>query len=102
MYLMRSIMSRLNASFWLLFSNYFCILADMVNVEGLTITEMAKMLGISYGTAKSRLVRGGIKPKTKEALYDESALEFLKNTPGKGRPPKAKPEAPATAKKGKK
>jgi DNA-directed RNA polymerase specialized sigma24 family protein len=64
----------------------------MINVEGLTITEMAKMLGISYGTAKSRLVRGGIKPKTKEALYDESALEFLKNTPGKGRPRKNKTE----------
>jgi transposase len=76
----------------LLFSKLFDILSDMVSVEGLTITEMAKMLGISYGTAKSRLVRAGIKPMTKEALYDNSAFEFLKNTPGKGRPRKNKAE----------
>jgi transposase len=63
----------------------------MGNVEGLTITEMAKKLGISYGTAKSRLVRAGVKPITKEALYDKSAFEILKNTAGKGRPRKNLP-----------
>jgi predicted ArsR family transcriptional regulator len=59
-------------------------------MTGLTITEMAKKLGITYLTAKQRLLRLGIKPKSKEALYDESALEAIRNVPGKGRPPKPK------------
>jgi predicted ArsR family transcriptional regulator len=72
-------------------------------MNGLTITEMAKKLGITYLTAKQRLLRLGIKPVTKEALYDESALEAIRNVPGKGRPPKTKPEEPAkTAPKPKK
>jgi transposase len=65
-------------------------------VEGLTITEMAKELGISYGTAKSRLVRAGVKPITKEALYNKSALEILKNTARKGRPRKNLPSVNGT------
>jgi hypothetical protein len=60
----------------------------MGNVEGLTITEMAKELGIPYETAKIRLFRAGIKPITKEALYDKSALEAIRTVPGKGRPRK--------------
>jgi transposase len=62
----------------------------MNTMEGLTITEMAEMLGISYETAKVRLFRAGIKPITKDALYNPSALEAIRNVPGKGRPPKAK------------
>jgi hypothetical protein len=62
-------------------------------MEGLTIAEMAEMLGIPYETAKVRLFRAGIKPITKDALYDKSALEAIRNVPGRGRPPKAKPEA---------
>jgi hypothetical protein len=64
----------------------------MNNMEGLTIAEMAEMLGIPYETAKVRLFRARIKPITKDALYDRSALEAIRNVPGKGRPPKAKPE----------
>jgi hypothetical protein len=66
-------------------------------MEGLTIAEMADILGIPYETAKVRLFRAGIKPVTKDALYDKSALETIRSVPGKGRPPKAKPEAPAKA-----
>jgi hypothetical protein len=69
-------------------------------MEGLTITEMAEILGIPYETTKVRLFRAGIKPVTKDALYDKSALETIRNVPGKGRPPKAKPEDPS--KEGKK
>jgi predicted ArsR family transcriptional regulator len=68
-------------------------------MHGLTITEMAKKLGITYLTAKQRLLRLGIKPISKEAIYEESALEAIRNVPGKGRPPKVKPEDPAKAAK---
>lgn len=67
-------------------------------MEGLTIAEMAEMLAIPYETAKVRLFRAGIKPVTKDALYDKSALEAIRNVPGKGRPPKARPEDPANPK----
>jgi transposase len=58
-------------------------------MQGYTITEIAEKLDISYITAKQRLLRAGIKPITKDALYDKSVLGILKNTPGKGRPKKA-------------
>jgi hypothetical protein len=70
--------------------------------EYLTISEMAERLEITYLTAKQRLLRAGIKPVTKDVLYDTSALEAIRNVPGKGRPPKAKPEAQDKPKKGKK
>jgi hypothetical protein len=63
--------------------------------EYLTISEMAGRLEITYLTAKQRLLRAGIKPVTKDVLYDKSALEAIRNVPGKGRPPKAKPTKPA-------
>jgi hypothetical protein len=63
--------------------------------EYLTISDMAKNLEITYLAAKQRLLRAGIKPVTNDVLYDKSALEAIRNVPGKGRPPKAKPEAPA-------
>jgi hypothetical protein len=59
-------------------------------MEGLTISEMAEILGIPYETAKVRLFRSGIKPVTKDALYDKSALEAIRNVPGRGRPKKDK------------
>jgi len=64
-----------------------------MNVKGFTIQELADALGISYETAHKRLQTANIKPLTKEAIYPESALEAIRNVPGKGRPPKAKTEA---------
>jgi hypothetical protein len=68
-----------------------------LNGEYLTISEMAEKLEITYLTAKQRLLRAGIKPVTKDVLYEKSALEAIRNVLGKGRPAKVKPEAPATA-----
>jgi hypothetical protein len=64
--------------------------------EYLTISDMAKKLEITYLAAKQRLLRAGIKPITNDVLYDKSALESIRNVPGKGRPPKSKtkPEDP--------
>jgi hypothetical protein len=62
-------------------------------MEGMTITEMAEILEIAPNTVMQRLYVAGIKPITKEAIYDKSALEAIRNVPGKGRPPKVKPEA---------
>ncbi|GHU82784.1 hypothetical protein FACS189468_7350 [Spirochaetia bacterium] len=56
--------------------------------EYLTISEMAQKLEITYLAAKQRLLRAGIKPLTNDVLYDKSALEAIRNVPGKGRPRK--------------
>jgi len=61
-------------------------------MEGWTITEMAAKLGIERNTVMQRLFVAKIKPVTKEAIYDKSALEAIRNVPGKGRPPKPRPE----------
>jgi len=53
---------------------------------------MAAELGIAPDTAKQRLFVAKIKPITREAIYEKSALEAIRNVPGKGRPPKPKPE----------
>jgi hypothetical protein len=73
----------------------------MNNMEGLTIREMAEMLGLKQPTVKMRLRIAGIKPKEyagPTALYDPSALEAIRNVPGKGRPKKAPPEPEPPAK----
>jgi predicted ArsR family transcriptional regulator len=69
-------------------------------MTGLTMQEMAEKLGITKYAVKQRLLRAGIKPKTKAALYDESALEIIKEAP-MGRPKKS-PKAPTKPGKGKK
>ena len=61
-------------------------------MEGWTITEMATELGIERNAVMQRLFVAKIKPVTKEAMYDKSALEAIRNVPGKGRPPKPKQE----------
>ena len=57
----------------------------------MTISEMAKILKISPDTVLKRLQRAGIKPITREVMYDKSAIEAIRNTPGKGRPKKNAP-----------
>ena len=73
-----------------------------MKMEGYTVKEMADILGINLKAAELRIFRAGIKPITKDAIYDKSVLEILKNTPGKGRPKKpavvAKPAKGRTAK----
>jgi hypothetical protein len=85
---------------------FFRYITDMIGVNGLSIAEMAEELGIGAPAAKMRLRVAGIKPKGyvgQAAIYDESALESIRSVPGKGRPPKAKPEPPPkTSKKTKK
>jgi hypothetical protein len=66
--------------------------------EYLTIPEIADELEITYLTAKQRLLRAGIKPVAKDAIFPRSVLEAIRNVPGKGRPKKAA----APAKKAKK
>jgi hypothetical protein len=61
-------------------------------MEGMTIPEIAVKLGITYLAAKQRLLRAGIKPLTKEAIYPNDAWEKIRNVPGKGRPRKNKAE----------
>jgi len=70
-----------------------------MTVKGFTIQEMANTLGIPYKTAAKRLERTGIKPILKEDLYPESALEAIRNVPGKGRPRKAEPDKTGDCKK---
>ena len=72
-------------------------------MDGYTAAEMAEMLGINLKAAKLRLFRAGIKPVTKDAIYDKSALEAIRSVPGKGRPRKAaEPAKPASKSKAKK
>jgi predicted ArsR family transcriptional regulator len=61
---------------------------DIHNMEGLTMTEMAEILGIDENTVKQRLFRAGIKPLTTKAVYPSSALDAIREAP-MGRPPKS-------------
>ena len=66
----------------------------------MTITEMAGQLNLSRKTVEMRILRGGYKPLTKDAVYSIEVFEAIRSVPGKGRPKKvAEPEAkPAPAK----
>ena len=64
----------------------------------MTISEMAKELELPRDTVRRRLQRAGRLPFCQEALYTKEDFEAIKDVPGKGRPPKAKPE-PAKGKK---
>ena len=72
--------------------------ADIRSMKGMTIQEVADKLCISYFAARQRIVRAGIKPITKEALYPDNTYDLVKNSPGKGRP-KVKPETLVSASK---
>jgi hypothetical protein len=75
------------------------ILDMKLNGEYFSLQEMADKLNLKFSTVSMRLHRLGIEPVTSEALYDKSALEAIRNVPGKGRP-KKQPEP--TVKKAKK
>jgi len=62
--------------------------------EGVTVSEMAAELGLDPNAVRQRLFVAKIKPATKEALYEKSALEAIRNVPGKGRPRREKPLTP--------
>jgi predicted ArsR family transcriptional regulator len=65
-----------------------------MNINGknfLTVKEMAEKLGLDPTVVKQRLFVAGVKPLTTAALYDPSALDVVKNSPGRGRPAKPKP-----------
>jgi hypothetical protein len=59
----------------------------MDTIKGVTISEMAKELGLNRHTVENRLIRAGIKPLTYEALYPPGTLEKIRDVP-RGRPPK--------------
>jgi hypothetical protein len=67
----------------------------------MTIKEISEALSITPGAAKIRLQRKGIKPTKmvgQTGIYDPSVVEAIRNVPGKGRPPKSKPEDPEKGK----
>jgi predicted ArsR family transcriptional regulator len=60
-------------------------------MTGFTASEMADILGLKLKTVKKRLETADIKPLTKEAVYPASALDAIREVPGRGRPKKEKP-----------
>jgi predicted transcriptional regulator len=65
-------------------------------MEGMTVAEIAKVLGLTPEAVRQRLSRAKLRPITKEAIYDPSVVDKIREAP-MGRPPKAKPEEPARA-----
>jgi hypothetical protein len=66
-------------------------------MDGLTVSEMVKVLDRMPSTIKKQLKAAGIKPieyAGPTAIYDKSALEAIRSVPARGRPPKAKPSKP--------
>jgi hypothetical protein len=61
-------------------------------VNGITVSEMAEKTGLKPKTILTRLRTLGIKPITKEALYDPATLKALEEMRPVGRPPKPKPQ----------
>jgi hypothetical protein len=57
----------------------------------MTASEMAKILKRKVKTVRQQLYLAGIKAKTKEAVYDDSALDILREIQPQGRPKKKKP-----------
>jgi hypothetical protein len=71
----------------------FDIFADMVVMNGVTLTEIARALGIQKKAVEKRLQTAGIKPLTREALYPSDTIERIRDI-RMGRPRKAEQEAP--------
>jgi predicted ArsR family transcriptional regulator len=66
--------------------------------EYITVKEMADILKITTNTVNQRLFQNGIKPISKDALYEISALEIIKNV-SMGRPKKDKAPEKTTKRK---
>ncbi|MDR0639235.1 MAG: sigma-70 region 4 domain-containing protein [Spirochaetaceae bacterium] len=90
-------MSRKICDFLSLFSKIFR--KSNMEAKGWTIREMAEKLELPEHTVQVRVSRAGIKPITREAIYPPDTLERIRDAP-MGRPPKARPEEPVKAKKG--
>jgi hypothetical protein len=71
-------------------------IADNGVMKGVTVSEMAEKTGLKPKTILTRLRTLGIKPITKEAIYDPSALIALEEMRPVGRPPKNPPEPPVS------
>lgn len=68
-------------------------------MEGMTLTEMAKKLGIPQRTVERRIQRAGIRPISREAIYPADTLEKIKDIK-MGRPKKpVSAEAPKKPRK---
>jgi hypothetical protein len=70
----------------------FDIITDMNIMNGLTVSEMVKILNRLPSTIKKQLKAAGIKPieyAGPTAIYDPSVVEAIRNVPGRGRPKKA-------------
>jgi len=65
--------------------------------EYITVKEMADILKVTTNTVNQRLFQNGIKPISKDALYEISALEIIKDTT-MGRPKNPKMQDPEPAK----
>ena len=61
-------------------------------MNGFTLSEISKRLGVPVNTLRQRVTRLGIKPISQEAVYAPEVLDILKAVPGKGRPKKTAPE----------
>jgi hypothetical protein len=68
--------------------DFFVKIGDIYDMEGLTITEIAQILKINPSAAKQRLIRAGITPITKEAIYDPSCVDRIREVSKGGRPRK--------------
>ena len=62
--------------------------------EFLTLSEMAKQLGLPQRTVERRVQRAGIRPLSREALYPPDTLDRIKEAKP-GRPPKKPNPEPA-------
>jgi hypothetical protein len=71
---------------------FFVKICDIYGMEGLTIIEIAQILGIQPSAVMQRLIRAGIKPITKEAIYDPSCIDQIREVSKGGRPRKEKPD----------
>jgi hypothetical protein len=79
----------------LIFFIFFASLSDMDIMEGLTIDEIAKELGLDKPrTAEKRLQIAGIKPISRKALYPLDSVEKIRNWPSVGKPPKKPKDNP--------